>query len=137
MWYCSSHWLVNRPKKKAGFVERSDTIDGGVNGDQPGVIYVMVILSIQNGRRFTSMPITCFVYSYKNLSQPGNGKPKKDILSLEPSYIHRLIYPGIYPLFFAFLNSSLDLSWDLSPAFWIPNFIFGFILGFILYCLPS
>ena len=81
-------------------------------------------------------PISDF-HSYKNLSQPGNGKPKKDILSLEPSYIHRLIYPGIYPLFFAFLNSSLDLSWDLSPAFWIPNFIFGFILGFILYCLPS
>ena len=68
-------------------------------------------------------------HPYKNLSQPGNGKPKKDILSLEPSYIHRLIYPGIYPLFFAFLNSSLDSSWDLSPAFWIPNFIFGFCPG--------
>ena len=48
-------------KKKAGFVERSDTTDGGVNGNQPGVIYVMAILSIQNGRRFTSMPMTCFV----------------------------------------------------------------------------
>ena len=88
----------------------------------------------QTGKNLTT---TKQHYSYKNLSQPGNGKPKKDILSLEPSYIHRLIYPGIYPLFFAFLNSSLDLSWDLSPAFWIPNFIFGFILGFILYCLPS
>ena len=43
--------------QSAGFVERSDTINGGVNGDQPGFIYVMAILSIQNGRRFTSMPI--------------------------------------------------------------------------------
>ena len=92
----------------------------------------------RKNQAFTIMPESLgFPYNYKNLSQPGNGKPKKDILSLEPSYIHRLIYPGIYPLFFAFLNSSLDLSWDLSPAFWIPNFIFGFILGFILYCLPS
>ena len=27
----------------------------------------------------------CPTYAYKNLSQPGNGTPKKDILSLEPS----------------------------------------------------